>query len=107
MENADKPKVLYKITNKLLNRKTETPLPSYGSLPVLIENFSDFFTDKISKIRSKLTEERHMGSPDVTENIADLDFPIMYEFTQTTEEEVRKIILSSPSKHCNLDPIPT
>ncbi len=31
----------------------------------------------------------------------------MDEFTPTTEDEVRKIILSSPSKSCSLDPIPT
>lgn len=48
-----------------------------------------------------------MGSQVITENIADLDTHIMYEFATTTEKEVRRIILSSPSKHCNLDPILT
>jgi hypothetical protein len=33
--------------------------------------------------------------------------PVLDMFTAASEDEIRKLILSSPSKHCDLDPMPT
>ncbi len=43
----------------------------------------------------------------IYENAVSLNDMPVFENRQATEDEVRKIILSSPSKHCDMDPIPT
>ena len=59
--------------------------------------------DKIETIRSKL--------PDKVQNIPQLQKPEirskMNVFERALEDEIKKLILSSSSKSCDLDPIPT
>ncbi len=102
-ENSGDQKVLYKTVNKLLHRKAETPLPSHTSLEELAERFADFFSDKIMKIREKLLPQRgtfcetHMSG----------SIPLLTEFQEASEEEVKKLIKESAPKSCQLDPVPT
>ncbi|GFR87593.1 hypothetical protein ElyMa_002497000 [Elysia marginata] len=62
----------------------------------------DFFHDEISTIRLKL--EFSAKQPP---NFEHFRGDTMSVFRPLTEDEVRKIIKSSPAKSCCLDPIPT
>ena len=72
-------------------------------LPSLCASFSTFFVDKIEKIRSKFrTDNRKpefIPPPEIKCHLTC--------FEPATSEEVRKLILTSPTKTCALDPIPT
>ena len=63
--------------------------------------FSNFFMDKIVKIRSAMHLAKEDLSPDLKND------QTLKNFQPATEEEIRKIILASSSASCNLDPIPT
>ena len=49
-ENKKDYKAIYNITNNLLFRKQDSPLPNITPLSVLAENFSEFFEGKIDRI---------------------------------------------------------
>ena len=72
-------------------------------LPSLCASFSIFFADKIEKIRLKFcTDNRKrefISPPEIKCHLTC--------FEPATSEEVRKLILTSPTKTCALDPIPT
>ena len=67
------------------------------------KKISSHFKDKISVIQSTFTghtpDTVHADSPQLNFQLA--------TFEPATTTEVRKIIMSSPSKSCDLDPIPT
>ena len=103
VSNAVNSKSLWKTVNGLLHR---SPTPSLPSLPVesLPEQFSCYFSDKISNLRSSITNVSdftpHVPHPTHSTN----EFS---SFTPATTDEITKVILSSPDKQCDLDPIPT
>ena len=53
-ENASDQKALFNTIDRLLYRKTERQYPSCDSTLELCNNFSDFFVNKIAKIRTEL-----------------------------------------------------
>ena len=65
-------------------------------------NFSEFFTDKINKIRSCLDSVKP-PAPD----FCTFSGITLSTFDPCNEDEIKKIILDSLTKHCDLDPIPT
>ena len=99
-ENASDSKILFRIVNKLLGDQRGVKLPIHHSLAELLEKFSIFFMEKIDRIRTSL------GTPSNNQDAANPKNCIS-EFASVTEVEVKKIITSSPSKSCSLDPIPT
>ena len=78
-----------------------SPLP-VGNESELCEKFASFFTEKISKIRCFLDSQP--VSP-MTYDVFKGTFFDM--FSNVTIDEVTKVITSSSSKSCTLDPIPT
>ena len=99
---------LFQYINSLLNRSQSSSLPDHDSAEELANRFSNFFKEKIDKIRSNLEifQQSH--------NIRRLpEVPLVSEsqllskFKQASEEEIMKIIRSSATKSCSLDPIPT
>ena len=54
--NKDDPKKLWKTLNNILHRKPESVLPDCKTDKSLAERFSEFFVDKISKIRLTFPE---------------------------------------------------
>ena len=48
-ENHDNYKAIFNITNSLLFRKTDSPMPNIKRLSALAEGFSEFFYTKIAK----------------------------------------------------------
>ena len=95
-----------KVCNSLLNRTNENVLPSHNCGTELANRFVNYFGDKIKSIRQDL--ENSLNTPDYTTNVAsDFDGVPLEKFRIVHQDEVRKIITSSPSKSCALDPIPT
>ena len=95
-ENSTNPRALFTIIEKVLHRKTESALPEHTSQKVMAENFSTYFQSKISKIRASLDSQKQSSNP--------LTFDA---FSTLSEVEIDKIIEQSPSKSCDLDPLPT
>ena len=76
------------------------PLPECVSFETLAETFADFFHTKIKQIRDSLDHfpkytPQHKGIP-----ILDRFHPILLH-------EVQQIIMNMPTKHYELNPIPT
>ena len=93
------PKALHKITDKLLKNNQQ-------KLPAIIEHlpaeFMSHFDNKIKNIRDKL----NIGVPTTTnQQLQDEQF--IYVLEPATEVEIRRIIMKSPNKSCELDSIPT
>ena len=81
--------------------KTENPLPPGKTDTELSEEFAEFFITKITKIRDSLAN--HQKYIPTTNN----DIPSLDKLDPLSEEEVRKIIQSMPTKSCETDTLPT
>ena len=101
--NSATPKQLWKCINQILHRRPAPFLPTHASIKSLCNSFSSHFKDKISLIHSAFTDH--------TSDTVNADSPQLNSqltsFEPATTTEVRKIIMSSPSKSCDLDPLPT
>jgi hypothetical protein len=105
--NKNNSKELYKICNGLLGRDIKLPLPPYSSGAEMADQFNDFFISKIEKIRIIIDNTVH-----TQEEIDRLPSEVttkhqMCRFATVTKDEMRTIIMSSPSKSCELDAVPT
>ena len=76
-------------------------LPDHTTTNNLINTFGRYFRDKIAKLRSGLL------STDVDPTVTSSYKNKFVSFRTISEEEVLKIIKSTPNKSCDLDPIPT
>ena len=101
--NSATPKQLWKCINQLFHRRPAPSLPTHPSIKSLCNSFSSHFKDKISLIHSAFTDH--------TSDTVNADSPQLNSqltsFEPATTTEVRTIIMSSPSKSCDLDPLPT
>ena len=102
-------KGLFKTLDQLLHRRTPSILPSHDTRDGLTERFAEFFTHKITKIRSDLAAVReHYPNMPEDSNIHQINSTFsLSNFPPATEAEIRKLVTQSPSKSCGLDPIPT
>jgi hypothetical protein len=105
-EHVNDQKALFKITDTLLHKNVATPLPSHTSSDELANRFADYFTDKIIKIRADLESIRSNVYTGENEN-DEMQVPVLSSFENTTECEVKKIIMNTASKSYSTDPIPT
>ena len=100
-------KKIFRFTNSLLGRKTEQVLPKTNSDQKLANDFMDYFTNKIKKIHRQLESSGTEGlqrEATMQEHICQY---VLESFDETTEDEVRRLILQAPNKQCPLDPLPT
>ena len=104
-------KALFKVIDEILHTKDQKPLPKYDSLQDLLNQFSDFFQKKIQTIRDNLDTEIINTDATAITSVLPLEESqppgTLSSFEMLTEDDVSKIIMSSPSKSCSLDPIPT
>ena len=98
-------KSLFKITNSLLDKKQQCPLSTASSDTVLAETFSKYFIEKVTTIRDTLKLKTDVDQSPLDEDIHHVG-PLLTSFEPTSEEEIKKIIMNSPSKPCELNPIP-
>ena len=96
---TNNPKELYNVVNQLLDNNEETVLPFLE----LANKFSEFFSNKVSKIRASIT-------PSMNSSIQHVDLPEgiipLLEFEPATEDEIRQIVMSFGIKCSPVDPIP-
>ena len=100
-ENEDNPKALWNSLKKVLHRSPKIVLPDHTNINSLINTFGRYFADKIAKLRSGLL------STDANHPVLGFCKNKFVSFWTMSEEEVLKIIKSTPNKSCDLDPIPT
>jgi hypothetical protein len=105
VEACNDQKDLYKIVDELLNRKNINVLPTFESPKAMADCFSEFFREKIARIRHELENVRSIN-PDSDKEIQPV-VSYLEHLAPTTVEELTKIVMSTKSKSCSLDPIPT
>ena len=97
-------KGLFKVTKRLLGSRNTVTLPD-GSSKEVANNFSDFFIDKIDKIRSNILSQANSTAPSTFSEesaAATLD-----HLAPASEKEIKRIIEKAPTKSCEIDPLPT
>ena len=100
---------MHKITKHLLDGPSEIALPSGKTSDELAQDFNTFFINKVEGIRKDISEHAlsQANSKHSNDNNPTAETCSLTHFRPTTEEEVEKIIMQSPNKSCELDPIPT
>ena len=106
-QNANNPKEIFNITNKLLGRNDQLPLPAYEDKSNLANDFSSFFINKIDKIMEKLKVTSGLTEENSYTESEFLMEHQMLTFQQLSVDEVCKLINSAEAKSCELDPIPS
>ena len=97
-------KTLFKVTNKLLGKSDSSPLPTGFTASQLAEEFSNFFINKVQKIRQSFNDSPSKSGQG---NVYPTGKSTLAFLTPASSTEVAKIIANSPSKSCVLDPLPT
>ena len=107
-ENRTDFKAIYKIVNGLLHRKQESPLPPITPLSKLVEEFSEFFDSKIAKIMNHL-QSNIEGDPQrfIYKEDHFLTKKRLQSFNPILYDDVKKLVVDTPNKSCELDPINT
>ena len=103
-ESAKDSKKLFGVLNSLLGRSKGYSLPDHSDLTELLIRFSDYFITKVSDIRNSIS---HVAHPGLANTACQPTTCKLNVFEPATDNEVKKIITSSPQKTCPLDPIPT
>ena len=101
-ENANNQKTLFRAVSTLFNKPTS--LPTNTSIPDLTQQFSQYFVKKITDIRHNLNSSastRQYSNYEIQSKCN------LSQFKPIQEEDLKKIIINSPTKSCCLDPIPT
>ena len=98
------PKKLQRKLQKLLG-KVETILPETTNNKKLADDFSDFFSSKVTRIRTQVSEEQQQAGDFVEPGKT--CHTTWNEFREISEEELVSLVKSMSSKHCDLDPLPT
>ena len=102
-ENSENPRRLWDTINNILHRTPAAALPESNNVKSLCEHFAKYFCDKIIRIRANFSNQVNdvpsVQKPKIRNELLNLE--------PASEDEVRKIIVKSASKSCDLDPIPT
>ena len=99
-------KSLFRLMDNILGRGHESHLPDMDSTTDMVSAFSNFFNDKVIKIRESLDVMAASGSFVVADSQI-LSKHHLSSFKEATEDEVRQVIMRSATKLWTLDPIPT
>ena len=105
-EDANNVKAMYSVTNDLLGRSASPSLPDCRDDATLAEEFHHYFTQKIGNIRST-TDSRSMTITLEPQQPTAYQPAELCEFQPASAEDIKRIIVQSSSKSCELDPMPT
>ena len=103
-ESSSQQSTLFKCADQLLNKRKVDALPTHDDPDELCDRFLSFFHEKIRMIHEGLQSVQDPSFIPIPESF---DGELFTDFRPVSEEDVAKIIKSSPSKSCSLDPIPT
>ena len=101
-ENNGNRKALWNTFKKILHKSSTIILPDHISPIDLANTFGHFFSDKIAKIRVALKSSVPVSLTRPNSNSTALS-----SFEPVSEGDILKILKSSTTKSCDLDPIPT
>ena len=101
-DNAHDTRLLFRSIDKLLQRQTERHYPSAHNDQQLANDFADFFTAKIERIREELALRKNglVHSPGLAKPAC---LSRLSEFYLVTDDDVLKLIRGSTIKACKLD----
>lgn len=104
-------KSLYKKVDKLLGNVKDV-LPEHDDPKKLAESFKEYFTSKIGKIRSEITDEtktQRQRPKDKESQVKNEDHQpnVLGSFRDLSKGELKQMVLKLSNKFCCLDPIPT
>ena len=99
--NVRDSKQFFRLTNSLLGKDTVKELPSRDDDKELAERFSHYFIQKVTTIRESLDQYA------VETEHSQFNGVEMSNFVEVGIDDIKSMILSSPNKSCDLDPIPT
>ena len=103
-ESSGDQKKLFKIIGKLLLKPKTPVLPSTYNNQDLANEFQKFFVTKISDIRSSFSSVPY----NVPQTLPHLQPECRLSvFEPATVAEIQRVIMKSPSKSCELDPVST
>ena len=102
-EGGRNTKTLFKIAKELTGHNENPILPSHNDHNILVNEFCEYFCDKVKKIRDGITIDLSKSPPPETLFSGDK----LTTLQILTPDEVKHLIESSPTKSCDLDPIPT
>ena len=94
------PKKLFSITLGLMGKTAENPFPSGTSDAALADDFAEFFINKIERIRADLIHTPPFVPPTCHSDT-------LTSFQPLSRDSISKIIKSSKSTTCLLDPLPS
>jgi hypothetical protein len=93
-------KKLYAVVRGLMGKQQSNPLPERSSDAALAQEFANYFTTKIEKIRNDLQHvPRYEPSGMCT--------TLMSDFIALSEDNVKKLVLNSKSSTSDNDPLPS
>ena len=102
-DNITNPRHLWKTINNLLHRSAIPSLPNLPSVTSIAQQFATFFSEKVTKLNTSIppvNQSPHFPQPPRIS-------PKLTGFRLTDISEITKLVLQSPTKQCELDPIPT
>ena len=99
-KKKNKPRNLWQGINRILQRSQSSPLPNFSDCTSLSNRFGAYFQNKISKIR-EILDTKDCSGEQVKPSYSPPNLP---KITPVSEDEVRKLISSSPNRSCDLDP---
>ena len=102
-DNSCNLKKNFRICDGILGRKQDLPLPPGHTEEEQAERFNKFFITKIMNIEENL-KANHPQSIIAEDN---KNPPSFTQFKELLVHDIIKLINQSPSKSCELDPIPT
>ena len=106
LECAKDQKSLFRLTKNMMG-KTESIQPSSVSAEHLAECFGSYFGNKIINIREQMLQNMQVNPSKGTNfDKSFVGMPVTV-FPGATEYEVRRLIVKSNTKSCELDPLPT
>jgi hypothetical protein len=104
-ENQTNPRKMFSVASTLLGKNKPQMLPPGRTEEELANEFGSFFIEKIAAVRRNIEQNRSPLTPTVAPQAETSSS--LTELETVSEEEVRRIIMDSPAKHCALDPLPT
>jgi hypothetical protein len=106
-------RALYELVNRLMGKSDVSSLPPHSSEQVLADNFGEFFSSKVSKIRAAIDAAAKRSEVEMN-NVVPHQFlsshgenGVLCVFVPVSDEMVKNFIMASPTKSCRLDPVPT
>ena len=105
-ENDNNQRKLFKMVSPLPSRASEEKYPPHTNPSRLANEFGNFFVQKIQKIRARLD---HLENPsgNMRESQSAYSGSLFTNFQPVSAETIKRIVLSTASKSCENDPIPT